>query len=178
MNNLSRNELIKALVKGLKLDDNIFNYQSVAEETEQIQEHQFMDFYKAVMSTNTFGNGLKAVIDVAERFKPVVQDNYMETKAKDLIAWCESANETIYLDAKESNRSFEEQLRGTKFPSLNDSDMAILNQVKPYCEYKRLISEINHYQDSKVQLKAFVDALKYQPTETLIGSVKNLRIER
>jgi len=67
---LNRTELIKALVTGLKLDDNIFNYQTVAEEIELIQEQHFMDFYKKVMSAETFGNGLKAIIKVSKLFKP------------------------------------------------------------------------------------------------------------
>ena len=65
MNNLTREQLVGALIKGLKLDNNVFNYEAVNEETEQIQEHQFMDFYKAVMSADTYGNGLKANIQVA-----------------------------------------------------------------------------------------------------------------
>ena len=66
MDNLSRNELAKALVKELKLDNNIFSYQAVAEEIESIQEHQFMDFYKKAVMQNTFGNGLKAIIQTVK----------------------------------------------------------------------------------------------------------------
>lgn len=75
--NLSREELIKALVKGLKIDDNVFSYQAVAEEVEQIKDSLFMDFYKAVMNAETFGNGIKAVSIVANDFKNKKTDNVL-----------------------------------------------------------------------------------------------------
>jgi len=175
MNNLSRNELIKALVKGLKLDDNIFNYQSVAEETEQIQEHQFVDFYKAVMSADTFGNGLKAIIKTAEQFKPQHQD-LTEIKAKELIQMVESINTKIGEDAKQRGEGFEHLVSVVKLPGVSESDMAILNQVKPYTDHKQLIINIRHYATSLEQLKAFKDAVEY--SQSYSGAIENSRVKK
>ena len=66
---LSKNELIKALIKGLKLDDNIFNYRTVSEEVEKIKESNFMEFYKKVMGENNYGNGIQVIIKITEQFK-------------------------------------------------------------------------------------------------------------
>jgi len=181
MNNLSRNELTKALVKGLKLDDNIFNYQAVAEEIEQIQEFQFMDFYKAVMNADTFGNGIKAIIQTAEQFKPTdsTQSN-IELKAKELIQWCENANSQVFDNANKSGRTFDDELRGTKFTSLSDNDLYVLNQVKPYSDHKSLIGNIRGYQTSEEALKAFMSALKYTPMDSvqIANPINKLMIKR
>ncbi len=103
--NLDRKELAKALVKGLKLDDNVFNYQAVLEEISTIQDHQFMDFYKATMGAESYGNGLKAIIDTAEQFKPVIIDD-VEQEAKELIELCEGLNTQIGNYAKRMGEDF------------------------------------------------------------------------
>lgn len=158
MSNLSREQLIKALVKGLKLDDNVFNYQAVAEETDSVQERDFMDFYKAVMSENTYGNGLQAIIKVAERFKPVVID-LSEIKANELIDLVHSMNNAVYQKHLESGISFDVLLDDVKFPNVDSRDIAILNEVEPHYNLKSLIAGINHYGTSINKLTAFKQAI-------------------
>ena len=75
--NLSKTELAKALIKGLKIDENIFNYESVKEEIEHLQENQFMDFYKEVMATDSYGNGLNVIFKIAEKYKAERTDNLL-----------------------------------------------------------------------------------------------------
>ena len=180
MTNLSRNELIKALVKGLKLDDNIFNYQAVAEEIEYIQDRDFMDFYKAVMAENTYGNGLQAIMKVAEQFKPQQQTDLTEIKAKELIGIVYSMNDTIFQNAKMSGRTFEDELKGTSFLGLNQKDTDILNNVKPHTNLKALVTNISFYENGTAQLTAFKNAIQHTPSEAvqIANPLKKLRIQR
>jgi len=175
MNSLSRNELIKALVKGLKLDDNIFNYQSVAEETEMIKDCDFVDFYKAIMRENTYGNGLQAIMKVVDQFKPANVD-LVEVKAKELIEMCHGINKKVFDDAKMSGRTFDDQMAGTVFKGISDSDMAILNQVKPYTDHKQLFGNINLYATSLEQLRAFKNAVEY--SQSYSGAIENSRVKK
>jgi len=166
---LSRNELTKALVKGLKLDDNIFNYQAVAEEIEHIRESQFMDFYKTVMATNTYGNGLQAIIKIAETYKSQVNEvDHIELKAKELIALVKGMNESVYQTHIKTGVRFEDLINKVMFPTVSDDDIAILNQVKPYCSHKLLISNINAYQTSIEQLHAFKWAVNQTEKQSLV----------
>lgn len=160
MNNLSRNELIKALVKGLKLDDNIFNYQAVAEEIELIKECDFVDFYKDVMRENTYGNGLQAIMKVADQFKPVITDK-VEKEAKELIELCEGLNTQIRKDAERMGEDFVKLVRSAKFPTLDNDKIIVLNNVKPYNDFRDLIIHIRHYQTAQDSLGAFMYAIKY-----------------
>ncbi len=170
MNSLSRNELIKALVKGLKLDDNIFNYQVVDEEVKNIRDHQFMDFYKATMGAESYGNGLKAIIDTAEKFKPVIIDD-VEQEAKELIELCEGLNTQIGNDAKRMGEDFKKLVYAAKFPTLDTDKIAVLNSVKPHRDHRVLIINIRHYQTAKDSLEAFKSAIRY--VDRSIGAVLN-----
>ena len=174
--NLSRNELIKALVKGLKLDDNIFNYQAVAEEIEHINENRFMDFFKTVMSKDNFGNGLKVIIDTVEQFKPITIDN-VEIKAKELIDLVKTLNDVIYQEHITSGVSFDDLLKRVSFPSVSKDDIAILNNVKPYCDFKTLIASINHYGTSLECLNAFKSAVKISDENGVVCITNKEKLE-
>ena len=156
---LSRNELIKALIKGLKLDDNIFNYELVNEEVAQIQENKFMDFYKAVMSADTFGNGLKAIIQVAETFKPKQDENAIDLEAQRLIQLVYGMNQAVYQDHIKTGISFDVLLSGVKFPKLSSEDNSVLTNVAPHYNLRDLIQHISCYTNSIEQHRAFKTAL-------------------
>ena len=170
-----RRELIDALIGGLNIEEDIYAIETVSEKTEHLQESQYLDFYQTVMAENTYGNGVKAVIKVAEQFKPVNVD-LVEVKAKELIEFVHSMNHTIFENAKMSGRTFEDELKGTKFLGLRDKDKAILNQVKPYCEYKQLISNISCYGTSLEQLKAFKSAVEY--SESYSGMIECIKVQK
>ena len=92
---LSKTELVKALIKGLKLDDNIFNYEVVNEELDAVPENSYMDFYKEVMSFESYGNGLNAIIKISEKYQAKKTDNLLagtRDQAKDMYDkfYCES----------------------------------------------------------------------------------------
>jgi len=157
---LSKTELIKAMIKGLKLDENVFNYQIVAEEIDSIQDHQLMDFYKEVMSVESYGNGLKAIIDTVEKFKPAINNN-VEQEAKELIALCEGLNTQIGNDAKRMGEDFVKLVKSAKFPTLDNDKIVVLNNVKPYSDFRDLIIHIRHYQTAQDSLEAFKRAILY-----------------
>ena len=175
-----RRELINALITGLKIEEDIFAIDTVKEKTESLNESQYLDFYQAVMKDESFGNGIKSVIKVAEQFKPQTKDNSLQLKAKELIQWCESANSTVFDNATKSGRTFDDELKGTKFTSISDNDLYVLNQVKPYSYHKNLIGNIRVYQTSEEAVKAFMDALKYAPLDAIqiANPLNKLQIKR
>ena len=62
-------ELVKALTRGLKIDNDIFAIETVREATESIDEEKYMQFYKDVMKEDTYGNGIKAILKISEAYK-------------------------------------------------------------------------------------------------------------
>ena len=63
-----QSELVKALTRGLKIDNDIFAIETVREATENIYEDKYMQFYKDVMKEDTFGNGMKAILKISEAY--------------------------------------------------------------------------------------------------------------
>ena len=98
-----------------------------------------------------------------------------EVKAKGLIALVENMNNQIFNDAKAMGVPFVDLLDKVTFPKIDDATIAILNQVKPHCSLKRLIGNINTYQTSVEQLKAFKNALKQNDK---IGFIENAEIKK
>ena len=113
-------ELVKALIKELKMDDNIFNYQAVAEEIERIDKKDYLDFYKEVLKREHFGNKFKIICDVAKEFKvPTKKDTLLinsRDEAKSIYNkfYCESC---AMLDFTQKNRN--------KYPSDFDFFMSV-----------------------------------------------------
>lgn len=156
---LTKAELVKALVKGLKLDENIFNYATIEEEISHIRQGDYIEFYKQVLKADTFGNGIKAIIKTAEQFKPVPIKDDTTTKAKQLIGLVHAMSDTIYQKHIESCISFDVLLDAASFPTTSKEDIAVLNNVAPYFNHKRLIGNINIYPNALEQLEAFKKAL-------------------
>ena len=180
MNNI-KSEFVNAIMISLKIEKNPFIVSTIDEFTSNIKPTEYKSFMTALFGNqHAYLNGIDRVAKVAEQFKPSIQDNSMELKAKELILWCETANSTIFDNAKKSGRTFEDELKGTKFISLSDSDMSVLNQVKPYMSHKELINNIRVYQTSKDTLSAFMDALKYKAPDSqmITNPIQNLRIKR
>ena len=176
-------EFINAIMMSLKIDSNPFIIATIDEFIAHIKPTEYKSFMTELFGTqHAYLNGLDRVAKVAEQFKPQVQENPHEAKAKELIQWCETANATVFDGAKKSGTTFDDEMNHTGFVRLiNESEtMAILNAVKPYCDFKQLIGNISCYQDSQVQLQAFIDALKYTPTDAIqIAYVTDrLRIKR
>ncbi len=79
-----RNELIKTIIKSLKIDDNPFNVITIQDMIKNINDNNLQEFYQALFGNeHSFLNGLDRVAKIAERFKPIdsTQSN-IELKAK------------------------------------------------------------------------------------------------
>lgn len=63
-------EFVKGLLETLKIPTTAFNIALVKEEIEAIDKADLREFYKAVVTADTFGNGMKAIINTAKDFKP------------------------------------------------------------------------------------------------------------
>jgi len=173
----TRKIFIKSLISGLKIDveENPFEYQAVVDGVEFIKEADFMDFYNGCRKRNTYGDGVKAIIETAEQFKPIGID-LTEIKAKELIGLVESINTKIGKEAIQMGQGFEYLVSIVKLPGVSESDMAILNQVKPYSDHKQLIINIRLYTTSVEQLKAFIRAIEY--SNSYVGAIENSQVRK
>ena len=104
-----------------------------------------------------------------------------ETEARRLIGLVEAINHKVFEDSQSFGMQFSDlisQIRLDKM--LPEKDLAVLNKVKPHCNAQRLISEISTFQDTQVQLRAFIEALGNNRDTLAIesGITNRLRIER
>jgi hypothetical protein len=74
---ISKKELISTLIKSLKIDDNILNYETINDEIELINQEEYLNFYKEVVKQDSFGNGLKAIIKVSDKYKTETMENLL-----------------------------------------------------------------------------------------------------
>jgi len=168
-------------MQSLKIEKNPFIYATIDEYITHLKPTDYKAFMSELFGTqHQYLNGLERVAKVAEQFKPQEEENLIEYEAKELIRWCETSNATIFDNAKASGRTFDDELKGTKFPNVSNTDKAIFNAVKTYCDYKQLIGNIRTYQDGNIQLQAFIDALKFTPSDAIqIANVtERLRIKK
>lgn len=103
-------------------------------------------------------------------------EDELTQKAKKLINACEKMNTILCTDAHAKNMTMDDYIRVFEFKNISEESKVILNSVKPYFDLKQLIVCINHFQDSQVQLKAFIGAIKQSETETLAisGDVRKM----
>ncbi len=81
MDNL-RKSMIEELMNTLKIPQGNFNFGTIADELEHISNDNLKDFYRAVMSAESYGNGMKAIIQTAENFKPQQVDLLAGTRGQ------------------------------------------------------------------------------------------------
>jgi hypothetical protein len=173
VNNL-KDEFIKAIMKSLKIDNNPFIYATVDEFISHLKPTDYKAFMSELFGTqHSFLNGLDRIAKVAETFKPIVSDD-TEARANELIALVYSMNATVFDNAKTSGRTFDDELRGTKFKNIED-DIVILNQVKPYTDFKQLVSKISCYATSLEQLQAFKRAIEF--SQSYSGAIASCRVK-
>lgn len=181
MNNI-KDEFIKAIMTSLKIDKNPFIFSTIDEFISPIKPTEYKEFMGELFGTqHSFLNGMDRIAKVAEQFKPQQKDDSVTIKAKELILWCETVNSTVYDNSKKSGRTFENEMKGTKFPNLSSFDSTVLNSVNPFCNLSNLVVGIRTYQTSADALSAFKQALSVNENESLqiTGDVmKRLRIKR
>jgi CRISPR/Cas system CSM-associated protein Csm2 small subunit len=162
-----RKAMIEELMTTLKIPQGNFNYATIEDEIRHIPGTQLKDFYKAVMSAESFGNGMKSIMQAAEKFKPVVID-YTEEKAKELVALVEAINAKIGEDAKNMGVDFVKLANSVILPTAGVENLKILDNVKPYYSYKSLIINIRHYQTSIDAINAFKTAIEYAESRSFV----------
>jgi len=156
-----RNETIKAILTELKIDNSPFNIEVVKEFIAHIADAELKAFYMALFKDGAkIFNGLDRVAKIAETFKPVNIDLVI-IKANKLIALVYSMNNAVFDSSKKSGRSFEDELKGTKFLNLEENDLSIFDLVKPHCNLKILVTKISLYADGTAQINAFKEAINY-----------------
>lgn len=75
--NLTKTELSKAIIKSLKIDSNPFNYEAINEAIDLVPVERYMEFYKQILKVDTYGNGIKAVLEISENYKNEKTDNLL-----------------------------------------------------------------------------------------------------
>ena len=139
-----RNELVNTIVKSLKIDNNPFNTATIQEMIKNISDNNLQEFYQALFGADhSYLNGLDRVAKVAEQFKPFVTDN-VEQEAKELIELCEGLNTQIRKDAERMGEDFKKLVYSATFPTLDTDKIVVLNNVKPYRDFKELILNVRH----------------------------------
>jgi hypothetical protein len=176
-----REEFIRSIMISLKIEQSPFIVATVQEFTKEIKPLDYKNFMTSLFGTqHQYLNGMDRIAKVAEQFKPsAVEVNHIEVEAKRLIALAEALNSKIFEDSQRMKIQFSELINKIILSqSISQEDISVFNAVAPYRDAKRLISEINHYQDSKVQLDAFMSALKFGGQNALGGVTDKLRINR
>jgi len=158
-----RKSLIEELMLTLKIPQGNFNLATISDELDHIPNEKLKEFYKAVMTADSFGNGMKAIITTAETFKPKPLEALTDAttaEANRLINACETMNTILFNESNKLGIPFESYIENYEFTNLQESTKALLNTVKPHCNYKRLIINIRQYQTSIDALKAFKNAIE------------------
>ena len=129
------------------------------------------------MIEDTFGNGIKAVIRVSEKFKPIAKDE-VTSRAKRLIHFTESLNSQISEESQQMGQDFVKLARAVTLISAYDKTLAVLSLVPPYYDYHELVINIRSYQTSEDALRAFKTAVlnfdKNDETLTINLNVKKM----
>lgn len=137
---------------------------------QDMQDDDFKQAVKRLLQERVFATFPKPAeilsLSNVKKVDVVVTDE-VETKAKELISACETMNTILCTEAHGKNMSFDDYIVTHNFNNICDETKAILNSVKPYCGYVQLIKSIRQYQDSQVQLRAFMQAIKYSEKEPL-----------
>lgn len=157
-----RHALIEELMLTLKIPQGNFNFATIESEIKNISNDDLVKFYKMAISADSFGNGMKAIIHTAEYFNPKPLEQLEDTttaEAKRLIMACEQMNTILFDECNKRGIPFDDYVRDYEFKNIQDSTKALLSQIKPYCDYKRLIINIRRYQTSKDALNAFKTAI-------------------
>ena len=107
--------------------------------------------------------------------------NEHNSEARRLINLVRGINDKVFQDSEKMSKTFSDLMNVIILDAMIDKrDLAILHTVKPHRDAKLLICEINTYADGEIQLQAFIDALKFTPTDAIqiANPLEKLRIKR
>ena len=144
---------------------------------QDMTDEDFKQAVKRLLQERTFATFPKPaeILALSKVVKEVIVEiDKDEEKAKELIELVHSMNNTIYQEHIRTGIQFDVLLDDVKFPTVEKSIIAILDNVKPYYNHKQLISNINLYGTSKEQLQAFKQAVKQGEVTQIASNVKKL----
>lgn len=171
-----RKSMIEELMLTLKIPQGNFNFGTIADEINHVRNEDLREFYKRVVSADTYGNGMQAIIKAAEAFK-LTEDDRNEAEAKRLINYCRAVNDRVFEDSQKYKTNFSDLVQALRLREIvSPVDYAVLSNTKPYCNAIELIANINCYENSSTQLKAFVSALEYKDNVMSIESKKTRKM--
>jgi hypothetical protein len=190
-----RKSLIEELMLTLKIPQGNFNYSTIEDEIRHIQNDNLKEFYKTVMSADSFGNGMKAIIESAKKFKPQEDDLLKGThqKAKDMYNkfYSENCSMTNYTQANrdkvKNDREFFENMKyedlekndGTK--TYNAQELYVLNElgggtwlidIRFLPNTQVAISKIEKIIKTAIITKYSTSAIENKRVRSLVGKTK------
>ena len=159
-----RDELIISLmnIKGIEKDP--FVSATIKNRIKDIPDNKLQSFFESVAEADSFGDGLKVIMKIAEQFNPKLLEPIIDAttaEAKRLISACETMNTILFKECNNIGIPFEDYVMNYEFNNLQDSTKALLNAVKPYNNYKQLIINIRVGWTSFGQIEAFKRAIDY-----------------
>ena len=100
-----------------------------------------------------------------------------KSEANRLINLVRVINSKVFEDSQKYSMQFSDLIKVIKLDAMIDAeDLIALELVKPYNDAKSLISEINTYQNSSIQLEAFISALKTNSTKYSTNAIENKKV--
>ena len=182
-----RDELIISLMNNKGVEKDPFVSATIKNRIKDIPDSKLQSFFESVAEADSFGDGLKVIMKIAEQFNPKPLEPIIDAttaEAKRLISACETMNTILFKECNNIGVPFEDYVMDYEFNNLQDSTKGLLSAVKPYSDYKRLIVNIRRYQTSSDALNAFKQAIiqvgknEYAMIENkkvsgMIGGIKN-----
>ena len=154
-----RNELTKAIMDKLGINADPFTVGSIKNCLEPIADDKLQDFYNALFGDeHSFLKPMDRIVKVAKQFQVQTVDR-VELKAKEFIKLVHSMNNVVFSNSRTSGRTFEDELAGTTFTNVSERVIAVLNNVAPHFNHKKLIANIRTYSTAVSELTAFKRAL-------------------
>jgi len=174
-----RKSMIEELMLTLKIPQGNFNFGTISDEIKHISNQQLRDFYKAVMSAETFGNGIKAIILVAKSYKPQEIDRTDEI-AKEFYNYFYSVSTSMRDYADKNHLTYEDFCKTKRVPMRDNYSLKVAFEFGG----KEKIININLYQTSEMAIKDIKKAIKRvdknfnDATKQIANPMQNLQIKR
>ena len=154
-----RDELIISLMNNKGITKDPFVSATIKNRIKDIPDSKLQSFFESVAEADSFGDGLKVIMKIAEQFKPKQDENAIDLEAQRLIQLVYGMNQAVYQDHIKTGISFDVLLSGVKFPKLSSEDNSVLTNVAPHYNLRDLIQHISCYTNSIEQHRAFKTAL-------------------
>lgn len=127
----------------------------------EMSDDNFKQAIRRLLSERVYPTFPKPAEILQFKIEDTEQIDHVAIEAKRLIDLVGAMNESVYQEHIKTGKSFNDLLDSAKFISVEESDIAVLDQIKPHYSHKLLVANINHYQTSKDLLNAFIDAIHF-----------------